>query len=218
MLIRICFVGDSLTLGTGDAAALGWPGRVVQREAEAGHEISLYNLGIRGDTTALIKQRWRRECEARLPEIHQRALVFSFGVNDAAAQNDGSLRVAPEESLKNAEEIIAEAKAWLPTLWIGPTPIDPERQPYQSAVGLKFTYDNARIAGLSDAFAQIAGRLDVPYLDLFTPLSASDAWSASFQLEDGVHPTQSGYGMMAERVAGWSAWRNWFEYVDELRK
>ena len=57
--LRICFIGDSLVLGTGDEEFLGWPGRVIQRELQAGHDLTLYNTGIRGDTTTKIEARWR---------------------------------------------------------------------------------------------------------------------------------------------------------------
>ena len=49
--LRMCFVGDSLLLGTNDDNYRGWPGRLCQRERETGHDVSLYNLGIRADTS-----------------------------------------------------------------------------------------------------------------------------------------------------------------------
>jgi acyl-CoA thioesterase-1 len=82
--LRLCFVGDSLTLGTGDDEFLGWPGRVVQRERQAGHDLTMHNLGIRGNTTTQIEARWEAEARARLPETNPAALVFSFGCNDMA--------------------------------------------------------------------------------------------------------------------------------------
>ena len=102
---------------------LGWPGRVMQREREAGHELTMYNLGIRGDTSSMIASRWRAECEARLPAENWCALVFSFGCNDMA-MDDGQLRITVEESVATARQMMAEAKAWLPTLWIGPMPVN----------------------------------------------------------------------------------------------
>ena len=82
--LRVCFIGDSLVLGTGDDDFLGWPGRVMQRERQAGHDLTMCNLGIRGDTTTMIETRWRAEAEARMPAETPCALVFSFGCNDMA--------------------------------------------------------------------------------------------------------------------------------------
>lgn len=206
--IRICFVGDSLINGTGDGAFLGWPGRLCRREVQAGHVITSYNLGVRAETTEMIRSRWRAECEPRLLDTFPGALVFSFGTNDTA-EEDGETRVAFDRSVENARSMISEAMDWKPTLWIGPPPIDEGQQPFQAGPGMPVReFSNARIAALSDAFAAAAAEMGVPYLDLFTPLSGDSAWRAT--AGDGVHPPDDGYAIIAERVAGWDAWRNWF--------
>jgi len=50
--LRILFFGDSFVAGTGDATALGWPGRLVAASHDAGRPITAYNLGVRRDTSA----------------------------------------------------------------------------------------------------------------------------------------------------------------------
>ena len=210
-ILRICFMGDSLTNGTGDVAYLGWPGRLCQRETRAGHDITCYNLGIRAETTEMIRARWRGECEPRLGAGLPGALVFSFGTNDTA-EEAGTPRVAFDRSLENARVMIAEARAWKPLLWVGPPPVDDNRQPLRSSsAGIDRHFRNARVAALSDAFAAVARDEGVPYLDLFTPLSGEPAWAGGFKHGDGVHPTETGYAEMAERIAGWDAWRAWFD-------
>ncbi|MEK9671195.1 MAG: GDSL-type esterase/lipase family protein [Rhodospirillaceae bacterium] len=210
--IRICFIGDSLVLGTGDGAQLGWPGRLARREVQAGHDVTTYNLGIRADTSEMVLARWRAEAGARLPAIHPGALVFSFGINDTAVENGRATRVAFDQSLENARAMITDAKSWLPTLWIGPTPVDETQQPFQAGPAApEHDFRNARVVQMSDAFAEIADDLGVPYLDLFTPLSGDAGWADCFKSGDGVHPTDNGYAMEAERIAGWSAWRGWFD-------
>ena len=206
--LRICFVGDSLTNGTGDRAFLGWPGRLCRREVAAGHSITCYNLGIRAETTEMIRARWRAECTPRLLDSFPGALVFSFGTNDTA-EEAGQTRVAAARSVENARAMIAEAMDWKPTLWIGPPPIDESQQPFQAGPGSPVRmFSNARIAALSDAFAAAAADMGVPYLDLITPLSADGAWQRA--VGDGVHPPDDGYAIIADRVAGWDAWRRWF--------
>ncbi|MEQ8227465.1 MAG: GDSL-type esterase/lipase family protein [Rhodospirillales bacterium] len=206
--IRICFVGDSLTNGTGDGAYLGWPGRLCRREIKAGHDITLYNLGIRAETTEMIRARWRAECAPRLLDSFPGGLVFSFGTNDTAEEG-GQTRVTFDRSLENARAMISEAMDWKPTLWIGPPPVDETQQPFQAGPGMpQRDFLNSRVAALSDAFADIAAEMGVPYLDLFTPLSGDSAWQSA--AGDGVHPPDDGYAIIAERVAGWDAWRSWF--------
>ncbi len=61
--MRICFVGDSITNGTGDPEYLGWVGRVMQDERTRRAELTSYNLGIRRDRSDQIRARWRAEVE-----------------------------------------------------------------------------------------------------------------------------------------------------------
>ncbi len=208
--LRIGFVGDSLVLGTNDDRFQGWPGRVCQREVAAGHDVTVYNLGIRAQTSVQVAARWRAECAERLLDIHPTALVFSFGINDIADENDAR-RVSFEESVTTARTMMTEAIGWQPTLWVGPTPVNDADQPFRSAPTVAYQFSSARAAELSDAFADVARDLNIPYLDLFTPLAANDAWLKSFRAGDGVHPTAPGYAIIAERVAGWDAWRAWFD-------
>jgi acyl-CoA thioesterase I len=208
--LRICFIGDSLVLGTGDEEFLGWPGRVIQRELQAGHDLTLYNTGIRGDTTTMIEARWRAEAKARLPTENPCALVFSFGCNDMAMA-DGVLRNSPEDAVASATRMISEAKEWLPTLWVGPPPVNDDDMPFSSAPGRERYLSSSRNAQLSDMFEKVADELGVPYLDLFTPLSADPYWENYYNSGDGVHPKGSGYAAIAEHIIGWDGWRAWFD-------
>jgi len=208
--LRVCFIGDSLVLGTGDEEFLGWPGRIMQHERKAGHDLSLYNTGIRGDTTTMIEARWRTEAEARLPAENPCALVFSFGCNDMA-MDSGTLRNTPEIAVASATRIITEAKDWLPTLWIGPPPVNDDDMPFSSAPGRARFLSSSRNAQLSDMFEKVADGLGVPYLDLCTPLAEAPDWATHYNAGDGVHPRGSGYAAMAEQIIAWDAWRAWFD-------
>jgi acyl-CoA thioesterase-1 len=210
-VLRICFVGDSITAGTGDDEFLGWPGRLCAAERRRGHDISLYNLGIRGDTSAMVASRWREECEARLPAIHPAALVFAFGINDTAREADGTLRVEQERSVEIARGILAEAKAWKPTLMIGPTPVLRESLTLTLNPGQPRELRDARIAATSKAYEDVCRALGVPYLDLFEPLSSDARFAKAMAAGDGIHPTADGYAAMAALVERWPAWRKWFD-------
>jgi acyl-CoA thioesterase-1 len=209
--IRICFVGDSITAGTGDGEFLGWPGRVCAAEARRGHDISLYNLGIRGDTSAMIAARWREECEARLPPIYPAALVFSFGINDIAREADGTLRVEQDKSVAIARAMLTEAKAWKPTLMVGPTPVLKETLTLSLPPGPARELRDSRLASTTKAYAALCDEIGVPFLDIFTPLSSDVHFARAMAAGDGVHPTADGYAAMAALVERWPAWRKWFD-------
>lgn len=209
--LRICFIGDSITAGTGDDRFLGWPGRLAAHEHAAGHDVTLYNLGIRADTSEHLAARWEAEARARLPAHVDGALVFAFGVNDMAVERGKGLRVPVERSIAVAQSMLTAAKAWLPTLWIGPAPVAADGSVIAPSADIAYEFMNERVSGLNDAYAKLAGRVGVPYLDLFAALGATPAWQPALAAGDGVHPTAEGYLLIAEIIRAWPAWRAWWK-------
>lgn len=194
--MRLCFIGDSFVNGTGDPDCLGWVGRICAAARRRGHDLTAYNLGVRRDTSADIAARWQEEALRRLPAGMDGRLVFSFGANDCFVEASAP-RVALTQSLANARAILDAARRWRPTRMLGPPP-------------LTMNGAGARICDLSRAFADLASELDIPYFDLFTPLSAMPLWHKEIAAGDGAHPGAAGYALIAELVEQWPAWRRWF--------
>lgn len=191
---RICFVGDSFVLGTGDETGLGWTGRIVWAARQAGRDITGYNLGVRRDTSDNIRIRWFPECTARIRRDCSWGTVFSFGANDMTIES-GALRVPIEDSVANFMAIIANAKTLGPVLVIGPPPVNDTEQ-------------DRRILVLCALYEKAAAAADVPYLPLARPLAGDDAWQRAVAQGDGTHPDSSGYALMAGHILRWPAW--WF--------
>lgn len=208
--IRVCFVGDSVTLGTGDITGQGWPGRLSAYEsAKGGHDISCYNLGIRAETSQQIHARWMQECEPRLPDHINGGLIFMFGLNDMAIDNTGNIRVSHEKSINNARAIMTLAKSWKPVLWLGPTPVRDDNPIINPGKSITFTFDDTRTKALSDAYAKIADELDIPYFDLHKTFAGTSEWRQTLDAGDGVHPTGEGYKLIANSLTNWLPWRHW---------
>ncbi len=188
---RICFVGDSFVHGTGDPELRGWVGRVC-----AGRSLTLYNLGVRRQTSAEIAARWAAEVACRCPPSADNRLVFSFGVNDCTLEQ-GQLRVDPLNSLVHTRQILESAQRYYPMLMIGPPPIaDPEQ--------------NQRIAEFSQQMGHLSAELAVPYLEVFTTLINSSIWMREVEAGDGAHPGAQGYQELATWINQWPAWLNWW--------
>jgi acyl-CoA thioesterase-1 len=81
--MRICFFGESFVNGYGDPDGFGWVGRLCNGAREAGHDLTVYNCGIRGATSDVIHATWLREAEPRLSPVPDAAIVFSYGLNDS---------------------------------------------------------------------------------------------------------------------------------------
>ena len=198
--IRICFIGDSLVNGVGDPEYLGWTGRICADARRRGHEVTRYDLGVRGHTSADIESRWRDEVDRRLYPPHRTIaprIVFSFGTNDAVVIG-GKRWVSFEQSVGNASRILSEARALCPVLMVGPTPISDETM-------------GREIKTLSDSFGSICESEGVPFLDVFDRLLASEAWMGGVTTGDGAHPGAPGYDALASIVRAWSGWLDWFD-------
>jgi lysophospholipase L1-like esterase len=189
--LRVCVVGDDLVAGVGDPKALGWVGRVAARTSQAEGPVTVFPLGIPGETSAGLSGRWREETGRRftgaLPASCR--LVIGLGHGDIY---DG---ITLPRSRLNLANILDECQArGMPTFVVGPPP-GPDRT-------------NPAIAQLSSAFFDVCLRRQVPYVDAFTPLVSHEDWLIDLAAGDGDHPGQAGYGLIAWLVlhGGWHAW------------
>ncbi|AHI24233.1 lipolytic protein G-D-S-L family [Komagataeibacter xylinus E25] len=194
--MRICFIGDSYVTGTGDETCQGWVGRLSATERQAGHDITPYNLGVRGQTSRDIAVRWHAETRPRLAGRHDGGIVLSFGVNDCTATTHGQPRVPHDETIATTQRIVQEARQVWPVLMIGPPPVGR-------------ACPDGRTRALSHAMAALCARLSVPFLPVWEPLLAHSAWCAEIARGDGAHPAGGGYAALARIVHGWPAWREW---------
>jgi lysophospholipase L1-like esterase len=191
--MRLIAFGDSMVAGAGDPDHLGWVGRAVAGR----REITLYNLGVRRETSGDVAARWRAEALPRMTPDEPMRIVVSFGVNDCHLE-DGHPRLSQAESLKNTHVLLTEAGKLCPVLMVGPPPVaDP---------GVC-----ARLEGLNESFKALAARLRVQYIDVLRPLMADGLWQADAAKWDGAHPGAAGYRQMADLVAAHPAWRAFLE-------
>lgn len=203
---RICLVGASTVEGMGDSSRKGWGGRLIRCEAD---QTILYNLGIRGQTLEQISTRAVPECKARIPDFSQGGIVLCCGVNDLARLADGSPQTTQEATLAILEVLIAELRAIAPIIATGPFPVAEEKMPFHSAAsGATLHFRNEDIARADRIFDGFFADRDVPYLGLFSSLQQSEVYQAGLLKNDGLHPNSAGYQVIADRVTGWSAWRD----------
>ncbi|MCC9624537.1 GDSL-type esterase/lipase family protein [Thalassospira sp. MA62] len=199
---RICCFGDSLVNGVRDGEKGSWPMRMGRRLlSDAKRDVTIYNLGIRAETTEGLKARWQGEAQLRMVPEFPTVLIFAFGVNDANHAEDRgeetTMRVSPATSAGNAADIIGTAAKLAPTLWIGP----------QSVInGSKSSQEiNDRLEGLNQIYAETARGFDVPYLDLLQTTLDDDVWQRALRRGDGYHPDSEGYDRLAELIWEWGA-------------
>lgn len=193
--LRLCFLGDSFVNGTSDPTLLGWAGRLCKDLIHQGYSITYYNLGIRRETSLELAQRWQTEVSRRFDPRYDTRLIFSFGTNDTTLDPDQP-RVDPELSLQTAHQILSQAQRSYPVLMISPPPIaDPEQR--------------QRLWHLVQGLEHLCADLQIPYLDVYTPLLASPLWMEQVTQGDGAHPQAAGYALLAQQIQAESGWQDW---------
>ena len=188
--MRICFVGDSFVNGVGDDDGLGWAGRLCATARRSGHDVTRYDLGVRGNTSAQIAERWEREVEARLRLREDGRVVFSFG------SNDGVQGIDPLHTLAHADAILSRARSLWPSLMVGPLPVGAAPA-------------DVRIDALCRSLATLSADRGVPYLRVYE-VGTSEVFRREAALDDGAHPNRGGYAALADTIAAWEAWTSWF--------
>ena len=195
--MRVVFVGDSLTVGVGDQQYLGWVGRLCAAAPTAGLDLTMYNLGVRSETSRHIKNRLSRELPPRLLPRDEARVVLSFGVNDVKTE-DGRRKVELSESVDNLFAIVTQVSKLCPVIMVGPPPVLDDAH-------------RTRTEELSDVFSRTCDDMGVPYLEMCRALCREPAYCDSLVAAgDGYHPEAAGYAAFAARVADWIAWKGWF--------
>jgi acyl-CoA thioesterase I len=189
--LAIVFLGASLVAGVGDPKGQGWVTRVVGRTQHPDLELTAYNLGVRGDTSADVLQRWASEVPLRWAGRTERRVVLSVGTNDVAS----GITLA-RHRLNLANLLDDAASSGVGAFVVSPPPTaDAEL--------------NERLEVLVDAQADVCARRGVPFVDCYAPLMGHDQWRtdlAASSVEN--HPGQAGYGLIAWLVLhnGWYDW------------
>lgn len=185
--VRVCFFGDSWVAGVGDPKALGWVGRVAARTpASTGIDLTTYQLGVRGEGAEEVAVRMPMECAPRFARGDEHRVVVAVGTADAWRD------VEPARSAVALDFGLSALS--VPALVVGPAPSGDDEF-------------RGRLARTSDALAHVCERRGVPFVDTFTPLSGKPEWDDA-RAEDGMHPNQTGYGLLAYVVlhSGWYEW------------
>jgi lysophospholipase L1-like esterase len=163
---------------------------VLARTPHGEADLTAYNLGIRGESSADVLNRWRAECDPRWKHHNERRLVLGMGAGDVHSG------MTTARSRLNLANVLDDAAATgIATFVVGPPPVlDAEV--------------NAKLEVLVEAQADVCARRDVTFVDCYAPLLAHDQWKSDLAAGDGVHPGQAGYGLIAWLVlhAGWQQW------------
>jgi len=189
--------GDSITYGAWDKAG-GW----VQRlrtfiEEKYPEEHLIYNLGISGDTSDLLLERFEAETKKRI-EGKTFIFIFQLGLNDSAfLSTKKDFWVSQEKFRYNLRGIIKISKSISKKIFfLGITPVD-EAKTQPVVWDERVTYKNENIKKYDEIIKEVCNVENIHFIEIFDKFFKSGYKKL---LQDGLHPNSEGHEKIFEIV------------------
>lgn len=197
--MNILVFGDSIARGLWDAEEGGWTGR-MRKEVHRGtvdeeYYREVYNLGVSGNTSFDLLNRFEEELKRRVSEDPAN-IIFQVGMNDTQVENSSGRHVTAKENFRgNIRELVSIADRLAQnTYFLGLTPVDESKvDPMQWKE--THSYRNNDIQAYDNVLRSVVQRSSARYIHLFDRLH-SQKWKD--QLWDGVHPDTEGHQRIFE--------------------
>ena len=198
--ISILIFGTSITLGYWDRQG-GWVTRLrnffyEKYKQDPEYYCAIYNVGISGNTTEHILERFNFETKQRISEkAKEIIIIFDFGTNDAVfSQTENKLRVPEEKFKENSKKLINLAKQYSSKIFlIGNHPVDEkitDPVPWNKDV----SYKNKDAEKYNEIMKLVCQEENILFIDFFNILNVKT------DLEDGVHPNSEGHEKIFKKI------------------
>jgi lysophospholipase L1-like esterase len=198
--MNILIFGDSIARGLWDENG-GWPEKVKKSvhsgTVEEEYYREVYNLGVSGDTSFDLLNRFEEELKRRVSEDPAK-VIFQVGLNDTQIENRSGKHVTPKETFRgNLRELVARSDRLAEQAYfLGLTPVDESKVdpiPWRET----HSYRNQSIQKYDNVVRCVVQRSSARYIPLFGRLKDHN-WSD--QLWEGVHPNTDGHERIFEIV------------------
>lgn len=188
--MNILIFGDSITWGAGDRESSGWADRLKQDQElfNLGYEFT--NLGVSGDNTYDLLERFEIEARARESEV----ILFSIGINDSQyVSSDQSHRVPLDQFKINLEKLYDIANKFSPNIaFLGLNGVD-ENKTCPIPWNQDKSYFNEAINRYDRTIRDFSDKKKLDFIDINSVLEKED-------LEDGLHPNTGGHKKIHQKV------------------
>lgn len=195
--------GDSITYGLNDDKG-GWVGRLrkeLEKEylANAGHvENTVYNCGIRGDTTEQMLKRFDIELSSRADRQDDPVILFAIGTNDSCTSSSGSNTVPAANYRENLGKLLEKAQTVTDkVIFLGLFPTD-ETKTAPVGWNSNASYTNKNLEEYNAVIKGFCKEKGLAFVDIFKPF-----YNKAYQelLSDGLHPNPKGHQKIYKLVA-----------------
>ncbi|MDO8537513.1 MAG: GDSL-type esterase/lipase family protein [archaeon] len=203
----ILIFGDSITFGSADTEG-GWAQKLktgfdktneIDRVTKkiSGEWCAVYNLGIPGQTSQDLLERFEFESEQRIGEDKPITFIFAIGINDSRfSQRKKTNEVVALEFEKNLQKLIKSAKKFSQRIvFVGLTPVD-ESKTNPIPWNTDCFYKNESIKKYDSIIQNICNKNNIFFVELF------ERFKIGYErlLEDGLHPNSDGHKFMFEVI------------------
>ncbi|MDO9399754.1 MAG: GDSL-type esterase/lipase family protein [bacterium] len=189
---NILIFGDSIVYGAFDPEAGGWADRLKAFFFKDGrnYDYFVYNLGISGDTTENLLERFEFETKQRSDE-DKTSFIFSIGINDSAWMHSKNNHwVLPNKFIDNIKKLIQLAQKFSSKIiFVSLSPVD-ETKTTPIPWNTDLSYKNEWIQEYNKIIKSICEENKILFIDVFEKFIKLDYTKL---LEDGLHPNSKGH-------------------------
>lgn len=201
--LQIFVFGDSITYGAWDPEG-GWVARLrkyldkKQLAEPKQFYYMVYNLGVSGDSSEDVLERFSTEIEQRFEKDVEALVIFAIGINDAHFFKNVAQAKVVEKFNVNLKKLTALAHEYTRNiLFVGATPvIESKTMPVPWNVAI--SYDNKQISKDDKLVREFCKKKNIPFIEVF-----EDWQTTKYELllsHDGLHPNSEGHEKIAEAV------------------
>src|SRR3989338_1720331 len=202
--MRILAFGDSITLGMWDYEAGGWVNRigralgVTSRKNPEDDSTTIYNLGVSGNSSREILERFENEVKYRLREEQEIVIIIATGINDSWYINkEKTTNVSENDFRNNLQKLIDLAKkSSTKIFFVGINPVDESRVnpvPWRP----ELSYKNELVDKYDAIIKESCEKNHVDFIDIRSAFKEQDYPAL---LEDGAHPNSTRHKLIFETI------------------
>ncbi len=190
--INIMVFGDSIVYGESDRKKGGWVNRLRLDLENDDNYYQVFNLGIPGDTTNGLVNRFKNECKSRYEKEANNIIIFEIGINDTISIRDKETTTI-ETFTSNIIKLINYTKEYSNNiLFIGLTHVV-EDKTVPVSWNKDIYYTNNRILRYDEKLKEICLNNNVDYLNTYKLVLEEE-------LSDGLHPNEQGYEKLYHKI------------------
>ena len=201
--MRVLVFGASITQGFWDTHG-GWVQRLRSYYDEftvqnsPNEQPTIFNLGISGNTSTDVLNRFEAETKARWSKMERIAFIFSIGTNNAAVDVDGREWSSPEKYFQELLELIEKARRYSnKIMFVGLPPCEETKT--NPVAWADIDYTNARIKLFEDIMRQVSDQQGIPLVPVFETILEKNKTGREL-FADGLHPNDDGHQLIFEVV------------------